>query len=180
MFPAICLTVLAVSCTLSFWLLIWLWTFSMFVVISWMEDTVFSVLLSMALPAASSSALEDFISFIICWSLPVKLLNPLTTRPISFPESMAMRFVKSAFPEAISDIAPSTFKSGLSESLRSRPAIKSMSTTESMQPIAILLESWFVTVRISFSSMEMAKPQFVPFIPRYATSLLEPFSFTHA
>ena len=91
-----------------------------------------------------------------------------------------MRLVRSAFPEAMLEIAPSRYSSGLRDVLSSMPATTSIRITENTHPRVILSESLFVSARISLSSIEIANPQFVPLMPRYATSLLELPSFTQA
>ena len=74
-------------------------------------------------PASTSVTCDFFSSETIDWSFSVNLLNPMTISPISLFDETEIRFVRFAFPEAISIIVCSTFLSGLRRFTRTNPVI---------------------------------------------------------
>ena len=106
-------TPLEVDCTLWLCSLMLTLTASMFFTISSMPRSASEIPASKSVSTVERLSFESLILETMSWSFATKSLNPLTTWPISLFVLESRRFVRSAFPLAMSSIAETTPRKGL-------------------------------------------------------------------
>ena len=133
------------------------------------EETVSWVLSLRFWPAFTRVSFDCFITRIMSWSFAENVLNPSTTPPISSFEWKSIRFVKSAFPDAISVIFSLTDLSGAR--LRARRIPLAIPTAINTRANTIILRSicWMTAIAwfLFWMTPRYQTPLFIGVYERY-------------